>query len=93
MRYRYWDPDGAGTAFDPAFRYVSGTWNPVNINACPSTVPAVLPPTSIPDGQAVGVYLKVAHQGIVKAFFDTTMDLSDRNVVRFEPMRISKCKP
>jgi hypothetical protein len=89
VRYRWVD----GVNGNPgAFKWVSGVWSPQSINACASTVPAVLPPTTIPDRQAVGVFIRVQHRSLFNGLFDTNMTVSDRNVVTFEPMRSEDCK-
>jgi hypothetical protein len=63
----------------------SGTWDPASINACPND----------PDSMAVGVYMRVRHQGFFPAFFDASFDVSDSSVVKFEPMRPGpgSCEP
>lgn len=70
------------------------TWDPASVNACPRTVPATLAPTTIPDGQAVGVFIRVDHRSIFPGFFNGKT-LKERNMVKFEPMRPVKgiCSP
>ena len=66
------------------------TWDPQSINACPRA--ASVNPLS-PDGQAVGIYLRVDHVGLFNGFFNSSRTLTDRNVVKFEPMRADSCSP
>lgn len=68
-------------------------WDPASINACPSTVPSTLPPTDIPDGEAVGVFLRVEHRGITNAFFNADATITDRTVIKFEPRSPTSCRP
>lgn len=85
VRYRWDDASNE-------FRWVSGVWDPQRINACPRSVPATLAPPSIPDGQAVGVYVQVAHKGLFGSLFNTSRRLSERSVVAFEPLPSDSCK-
>lgn len=101
VRYRWQDPPGptpgffglASTIVPPGPTPGSGLpWDPGSINACPSTVPAELTPTDTPDGETVGVYLRVNHQGIGNAFFNADITLTDRSVIKFEPRSPTDCK-
>lgn len=66
------------------------TWDPQSVNACPRA--ASVDPRN-PDGQAVGIFLRVDHVGLFNGFFNTSRTLTDRSVVKFEPMRAVNCKP
>ena len=71
VRYRWVD----ATVTEPgAFKWVSGVWDPQTINACAASVPAVLPPTTIPDRQAVGVFIRVQHKSLFPGWFSTEHD-------------------
>ena len=61
------------------------TWDPQDVNACPRSFDKT-------GGQAVGVYLRVEHQGLYPGLFKSTLELRDRNVVKFEPMRTDSCR-
>lgn len=64
------------------FEQVSGTtWDPNSINACAGD----------PNSQTVGVYLKAKHTWITGLFYKETM-VSDRAVLKFEPLSIFNCK-
>jgi Flp pilus assembly pilin Flp len=79
VRYRWVD----GTGGNPGrFRYVSGAWDPLSIDACPGAT-----------GQAVGVYLRVDHRGFFTNVFNSNLTLTDRNVVKFEPLPARTCAP
>lgn len=84
VRYAWEDPDGTGP-LDGTFDFRSGTWDPASINACPNDANA----------QAVGVFIRVQHTGLFPSFFDTTFTVSDRAVLKFEPLRpgAGSCKP
>ncbi len=77
------DPDGAGPLV-AGFDFRSGTWDPATINACPND----------PNAQAVGVYMRVDHRSLFPGF-NTTRNLSDNSVIKFEPLRpgAGSCKP
>jgi len=79
VRYA-WD-----TVPNPTFEWRTGTWVPASINACPND----------DDAMSVGVYMKVAHRGLFPALFNTTINVSDSSVVKFEPLRpgAGSCKP
>jgi hypothetical protein len=65
-----------------AFRYASGAWDSTLINACVNDVA----------GDSVGVYLKITHKWVT-GLFGSTMGLSDKAVMKFEPLPIESCKP
>lgn len=100
VRYAWQDPPGPEPGyFGLASAVVPGSgvtpgkpWDPATINACPSTVPATLAPTNVPDGESVGVFLRVERRGVSSAFFDGTMTLTDRSVIKFEPRSPTSCK-
>ncbi len=73
---RYVWADGS---FD--FASVTSKWDPKSINACPG-----------PQGQSVGVYLTVRHQGLFGSLFPTYRTLSDRSIVKFDPMPEGICE-
>lgn len=75
VRYA-WEPDLVNPA-NSTFDFRSGTWDPASINACPND----------PNAQAVGVFMRVAHKGLFQSFFNTTFNVSDASVVKFEPLR------
>ncbi len=77
------DPDGAGP-LEGSFGYRSGSWDPASINACPND----------PDSMAVGVYMRVQHDGLVE-FLGIDPVVSDHSVIKFEPLRqgSGSCKP
>ncbi len=50
VKYAWVDEQPGPPIIPGSFRYISGTWNPATINACPAD----------PNAQAVGVYLRVA---------------------------------
>lgn len=81
VRYRWWDADGPGPE-EPAFQYVSGSWDPLDITACPG------------DADSVGVYLRVDHQPLI-GWFSTDGAITDSVVARFEPRRDGPgtCRP
>jgi Flp pilus assembly protein TadG len=56
------------------FNYTGGLWDPKSINACAGA-----------EGMAVGVSMFVNHNGITGLFF-TKFNLSDRAVMKFEPL-------
>lgn len=73
---------------DPAlstFDFRSGTWDPASINACPND----------PNAMAVGAYMRVRRTTLFPGFFNTSFNVSDASVVKFEPLRpgAGSCKP
>lgn len=79
VRYA-WD-----TVPTPTFEWRSGTWDPASINACPND----------PNAMAVGVFMRVRHKGLFPSFVNTSFDVTDSSVVKFEPLRpgAGSCKP
>ncbi len=71
-----WDPAQNGGA--GGFVYSSGSWNSKTINAC------------LPTPDQVGVFMKVNHPYMTK-MFGATISLSDRAVMRFEPLAANAC--
>ncbi len=63
-----------------AFRYSDGSWSSASINAC------------VNESDAVGVYLQATHK-FVTGIFGSSMGLSDRAVMKFEPLTNDSCKP
>lgn len=71
-----WDQtQNAGTG---GFVYSSGAWNSSQINAC------------LPTPDDVGVYMRVNHPYLTK-MFGATITISDRAVMRFEPLPANAC--
>jgi Flp pilus assembly protein TadG len=68
------------------FGKVSGSWDPLSINACPGD----------PNAQSVGVYLKATHS-FLTGLFGSSMTVSDYAVLKFEPVATysstQPCKP
>lgn len=68
------------------FGKVSGSWDPLSINACPGDANAM----------SVGVYLKADHK-FLTGLFGSTMTVSDYAVLKFEPVATYSsslpCKP
>jgi hypothetical protein len=61
------------------FTYSAGAWTASTINACVS------------NADSVGVYLRSVHPFITK-LFGSSMAISDRTVMRFEPLTANICK-
>lgn len=74
-----WNPNANGTG-KGAFRYSSGSWNSTSINAC------------VNNQDSVGIYLNVTHRWIT-GLFGTSMIISDRSVMKFEPLPTETCLP
>lgn len=62
------------------FAFQGGSWNQSTINAC----------LNAPDAQSVGVYMKATHSNLT-GFFGGTFPLSDRAVMKFEPLPSQSC--
>lgn len=62
------------------FRYVSGTWDSTQINACANTAP-----------DAVGIYIKARHDFVTGLFNGLSVD--DHAVFAFEPLPTLICGP
>jgi hypothetical protein len=62
------------------FRYAGGGWNSAGIDAC------------IGQADAVGVYMRATHPYFT-GFFQTSISLSDRSVMSFEPLPSNICGP
>jgi hypothetical protein len=60
------------------FKYSSGTWTGSSVNACVS------------NSDSVGVYVNTTHPYITK-FFGSSINLSDRTIMRFEPLNADTC--
>lgn len=76
VRYRWFDPVGPTPG---SFRYDSGVWSPKSINACPGSFD--------PGAMALGIYMRVDHRGLFGDLLPTTRTLTERSVIKFEPMR------
>jgi Flp pilus assembly protein TadG len=84
--------DSASCRSDNCVRYVwtggsfqfdgASAWDPADINACPGD----------PSAMAVGVFIRVHHQSVTN-LLPTTMDITDRSVLKFEPLPSGSCKP
>ena len=82
VRYA-WEPDPDGTGpLEATFDYRSGDWNPASINACAGK----------PEAMAVGVFMRVRHNGPLSSLFGTGFDVSDSSVLKFEPLRNVNCQ-
>lgn len=57
------------------FTYISGLWDPQNINACQAST----------DAQSVGVHLKAHHNNLFRLFGGATVGLTARTIMKFEP--------
>jgi hypothetical protein len=67
------------------FRYAQGSWNSSQIYACAE-------PDGAQELQSVGVEVVVDH-AFLTGIFGRAMDLSDRTVMKFEPLSNLVCKP
>jgi Flp pilus assembly protein TadG len=63
-----------------AFVYASGSWASASVDACPTT------------GYSVGVWMHATHKNLT-SFFGSTKGLSDRTVMKFEPLPTMSCNP
>lgn len=72
-----WNPHANGTG-EGAFRYSSGSWLATSINAC------------VNNQDSVGIYPNVTHRWIT-GLFGTSMTISDRSVMKFEPLPTETC--
>ena len=84
VEYRWID----GTSSDPVggFSTPPGRGDPATINACPRSFDK--------GAQAVGVYMQVDHKNLYGTLIASlpSLRLSDRSVVKFEPMRTDTCR-
>jgi hypothetical protein len=64
------------------FRYASGSWSSVSINAC----------LNDPDRESVGIVMQADH-GWVSGLFGDGVKLNERSVMQFEPLANESCKP
>jgi len=62
------------------FAYQSGTWDTSSVNACPS------------GAYDLGVYMHVTHRNLT-GFYGRTLGMSDRTVMKFEPLTTATCLP
>jgi hypothetical protein len=67
---------------DNAFRYAGGGWDSKGINACANRS----------DADTQGVSMRARHQGVT-GIFGASIGLSDRSVMRFEPLPNDSCSP
>jgi hypothetical protein len=66
-----------------AFKFNSGSWNSTSISACfPGSVANPM--------DRVGIYLKATHP-MITGLFGTSISLSDRAVMDFEPLATQSC--
>ena len=77
----HWDPSGN------KFIYSSGTWLSSSVNAC-----AGKDASGNERGDYVGVYLKAKHNAIT-GLFGTGWSVTDRAVMKFEPVTNKTCLP
>lgn len=63
-----------------AFTYASGTWSSASVDACPTS------------GYNVGVWMHATHRNVT-GFFGSTKGLSDKTVMKFEPLPATSCNP
>ena len=63
------------------FRYFSGSWASVSVNACANNTP-----------DAVGIYMKAKHD-FLTGFFTNDVMIEDHAVFSFEPLPTLKCAP
>lgn len=62
------------------FAYASGSWSSASVDACPTTA------------YNVGVWMRATHKNIT-GFFGSTKNLSDKTVMKFEPLSTTSCNP
>ncbi|MGA8211632.1 MAG: TadE family protein [Nocardioidaceae bacterium] len=62
------------------FKYLSGSWTSSTINACAS------------QSDSVGVYVSAQHP-FISGLFGATLTVTDRTVMRFEPLTATICAP
>jgi hypothetical protein len=77
---------------DNAFRYNSGSWQSSSVNACVNDTSTTVSAAGNTGTTVVGVYLK-AHHNWLTGMFGTTKSMSDRAVMKFEPLTYDVCKP
>jgi hypothetical protein len=65
------------------FKYFSGTWTSTSISAC-------FPGNATNPMDRVGIYLKASHP-MITGLFGTSISLSDRAVMDFEPLATQSC--
>jgi Flp pilus assembly protein TadG len=63
-----------------AFRFAGGAWDSKSINAC------------VNESDTLGVAMQATHAGVT-GIFGGSIGLSDRSVMRFEPLSEDSCKP
>lgn len=63
------------------FRFVSGSWLSTSVNACANNHP-----------DSIGIYIKVTHRSLTN-YFMSSLTLSDRAVMQFEPLSTVTCAP
>lgn len=66
-----------------AFRYGSGSWSSTSISAC-------FPGSTAYPMDRVGIYLNASHP-MMTGLFGTSVSLSDRAVMNFEPLATQSC--
>lgn len=66
------------------FVYNSGTWISSTVSACATS--------TVNKADSVGVYLNATHQYLT-GIFGTGVTISDRTVMRFEPLSADQCAP
>lgn len=66
-----------------SFKYASGAWNSATISAC-------FPGSTTYPMDRVGIYLKATHP-MITGLFGTSINMSDRAVMDFEPLATQTC--
>jgi hypothetical protein len=66
-----------------SFKYTSGSWDSKNISAC-------FPGNAVNPMDRVGIYLKATHP-MMTGLFGTSITISDRAVMDFEPLATQSC--
>ena len=62
------------------FKYAEGAWDSKTVNAC------------VNESDAIGVYMKGYHD-FITGIFAQGVSVSDRTVMKFEPLQEDVCKP
>lgn len=78
---------------ESAFRYASGSWQSSSVNACVNDTSTTPVSAAGNTGTTVlGVYMH-AHHNWITGWFGTSKAMSDRAVMKFEPLTYETCKP
>ncbi|CAM3524828.1 TadE family protein [Nocardioides zeicaulis] len=79
-----WDPGVVTANGTGRFRYASGSWASASVNAC------------LNETDAVGVALRANHNwmtGLVSGLMGGNKVMTERTVMKFEPLEQDRCKP